>query len=89
MSPDVAATVVTDLRRTSVTRDAAGEDEIARIDAETRRQFTEQASPYYATSRLWDDGIIEPHQTRDVLGLCLALAAQEVTLPDHRPVYRM
>ena len=89
MSADIAAAVVTDLRRASLTRDAAGQDEIARIDQATRQQFEEQSTPYYATARLWDDGIIEPAQTRDVLGLCLALAAREVTLPGHRPVYRM
>ena len=89
MSADVAATVVTDLRRASVTRGAPDEAEIARVDAETRTQFEEQSTPYYATARLWDDGIIEPEQTRDVLGLCLALAAREPELPPTRPVYRM
>jgi 3-methylcrotonyl-CoA carboxylase beta subunit len=89
MSADVAATVVTDLRRSSVTRDGVDEVEIARVDHETRQQFEEQSTPYYATARLWDDGIIEPWQTRDVLGLCLALASCEIDLPGHRPVYRM
>ena len=89
MSADVAATVVTDLRRASLTRGAADEAEIARVDRETREQFEAQSTPYYATSRLWDDGIIEPEQTRDVLGLCLALASQEIELPANRPVYRM
>jgi 3-methylcrotonyl-CoA carboxylase beta subunit len=89
MSADVAANVVTDLRRSSLTRGAADNDEISRIDRETRAQFEAQSTPYYATARLWDDGIIEPDQTRDVLGLCLALAAQEIELPENRPVYRM
>lgn len=89
MSADVAATVVTDLRRSSVTRGAVQETEIAEIDRQTRAQFEQQSTPYYATARLWDDGIIEPWQTRDVLGLCLALAAREIDLPEHRPVYRM
>jgi 3-methylcrotonyl-CoA carboxylase beta subunit len=89
MSADVAATVVTDLRRASLTRGAADEAEIALMDRETREQFEMQSTPYYATARLWDDGIIEPGQTRDVLGFCLALASQEVALPEIRPVYRM
>ena len=89
MSADVAATVVTDLRRTSLTRGVADEEEIARVDRATRLQFDEQSTPYYATARLWDDGIIEPQQTRDVIGLCLALAARQVELPTNRPVYRM
>ena len=36
-----------------------------------------RAIPYYATSRLWDDGLIDPAHTRDALGLCLALAARQ------------
>jgi 3-methylcrotonyl-CoA carboxylase beta subunit len=89
MSAEVAATVVTDLRRASLTRAAADEEEIARLDRDTRAQFEAQSTPYYATARLWDDGIIEPWQTRDVLGLALALAARETELPEARPVYRM
>jgi 3-methylcrotonyl-CoA carboxylase beta subunit len=89
MSADVAANVVTDLRRGSLTRGAADETEIGRVDRETRAQFEAQSTPYYATSRLWDDGIIEPDQTRDVLGFCLSLASREIELPGNRPVYRM
>ena len=89
MSADVAATVVTDLRRASLTRGAADDTEIATLDRATREQFEAQSTPYYATARLWDDGIIEPEQTRDVLGLCLALHAGEAALPPNRPVYRM
>ena len=62
---------------------------IAALDQRTRAQFEAQSDPYYATARLWDDGIIEPAQTRDVLGLCLALAAGEARDTSPRPVYRM
>ncbi|WP_428686390.1 acyl-CoA carboxylase subunit beta [Roseibium sp.] len=88
MSPDVAATVVTDLRRASL-KSKASEEDIAELDARTRKQFEEQSDPYYATARLWDDGIIEPNQTRDVLGLCMSLAAGEARDTGPRPVYRM
>ncbi len=70
-------------------RQAPDEADIARLDRQTREQFDEQSTPYYATARLWDDGIIEPAQTRDVIGLCLALAARAAELPPNRPVYRM
>src|SRR5262249_37671132 len=40
--------------------------------APIRRQFEDEGNPYYATARLWDDGIIDPTQTRDVLGLAFA-----------------
>ncbi|WP_426440151.1 acyl-CoA carboxylase subunit beta [Bradyrhizobium genosp. P] len=88
MSPEVAATVVTELRRQSL-KGAADEAAIADLDKRTREQFEEQSDPYYATARLWDDGIIEPAQTRDVLGLCLALSADEPHDTSPRPVYRM
>ena len=39
---------------------------------ETRTGYEEQGNPYYASARLWDDGIIDPLQTRDVLGLCIS-----------------
>ena len=84
MSPEVAANVVTELRRQSL-KGAADEAAIAELDAKTRAQFEEQSDPYYATARLWDDGIIEPDQTRDVLGLCLALAAGEPRDPEPPP----
>jgi 3-methylcrotonyl-CoA carboxylase beta subunit len=88
MSADVAATVLTDLRRSSL-KGEADEAEIAEIDRATRAQFTEQSDPYYATARLWDDGLIEPSETREVIGLCLALAAAEAPTLGTSPVFRM
>ena len=89
MSADVGSTVVTELRRQSISRGAVDEAELQRLEAETRAQFEEQSDPYYATARLWDDGLIEPAQTRDVIGLCLALAARKIPRQANRPVYRM
>ena len=88
MSADVAATVLTDLRRSSL-KASADDAEIAEIDRTTRAQFTEQSDPYYATARLWDDGLIEPSETREVIGLCLALAAAEAPITGPSPVFRM
>jgi 3-methylcrotonyl-CoA carboxylase beta subunit len=39
-----------------------------------RQKYEDEGNPYYATARLWDDGIIDPAQTRDVLGLALGAA---------------
>jgi len=39
---------------------------------QTRARYEAEGNPYYATARLWDDGIIDPAQTRDVLGLAFA-----------------
>ncbi len=47
------------------------EEEINKIEKSIFAQYEREGSPYYSTSRLWDDGIIDPVQTRDVLGMAL------------------
>ncbi len=91
MSADIAANVMLELRRTSVRLGPASEQELGEIERGVREQYAEQSDPYYATSRLWDDGIVEPQETRDVLGLCLALCASRGDVPvrGHRRVFRM
>ncbi|MGE3773172.1 MAG: carboxyl transferase domain-containing protein, partial [Gammaproteobacteria bacterium] len=89
MSPEVASTVLTELRRASL-KGEADAAALAALEAQTKAQFEMQSDPYYATARLWDDGIIEPAQTRDVLGICLQLA--DLSTPrfaGQSPVYRM
>ncbi|RKF19264.1 methylcrotonoyl-CoA carboxylase [Altericroceibacterium spongiae] len=58
----------------TVHRDAGkwSEEEAEAFKAPIRQKFEEEGDPYYATARLWDDGVIDPVQTRDVLGLSLA-----------------
>ena len=54
-----------------------------------REQYEAQGSPYYSTARLWDDGVIDPADTRRVLGMGLAAAAA-APVPDPRyGVFRM
>jgi 3-methylcrotonyl-CoA carboxylase beta subunit len=88
MSADVAASVLAELRQSSL-KGAASEAEMAELERTTRAQFTEQSDPYYATARLWDDGLIAPDQTREVIGLCLAIAANEAPVSAPSPVFRM
>jgi 3-methylcrotonyl-CoA carboxylase beta subunit len=52
-------------------------------------QFEQQSSPYYSTSRLWDDGIIDPADTRDVIGLALGVCAQAPLEDVSYGVFRM
>ena len=54
-----------------------------------RAQYEQQGSPYYSTARLWDDGIIDPADTRRVLGLGLAIAANAPTPTPSYGVFRM
>lgn len=68
-----AASVLSTVRRDQI--EAGGgswsAEEEAEFQAPIRAQYEEQGSPYYSTARLWDDGIIDPAETRDVLGLAL------------------
>ena len=66
MGGEQAASVLASVRR----EDA---DEAA-FKAEIRAQYETQGHPYYATARLWDDGVIDPVDTRRVLGLAIATA---------------
>jgi 3-methylcrotonyl-CoA carboxylase beta subunit len=54
-----------------------------------REQYERQGHPYYATARLWDDGIIDPAQTRDVLGLGLSAALNAPIADTKFGVFRM
>ena len=52
-------------------------------------KYEHEGHPFYSTARLWDDGILDPRQTRDVLGLALSATLNE-PIPDYRaPVFRM
>ena len=90
MSAETAQTVLVDIRLAGLRGDQTSDDEIARLRAEVAEQYETHSDPYYATSRLWDDGIIDPADTRDVIGLCLSLAAiQDEPAPGPGLVYRM
>lgn len=53
----------------------SAEDEEA-FKAPIRQQYEDQGSPYYSTARLWDDGVIDPADTRTVLGLALDVVSR-------------
>ncbi|RGA01295.1 methylcrotonoyl-CoA carboxylase, partial [Microbispora triticiradicis] len=56
---------------------------------EIRARYEHQGSPYYSTARLWDDGVIDPVDTRTVLGLALGAAANAPLEPVGYGVFRM
>ncbi len=56
-------------------------EEAEAFKAPVRQKYEEEGNPYYATARLWDDGVIDPAQTRDVLGLAFS-AALNAPVPD-------
>ena len=70
-------------------RQQLSEEERRAIGDPVRAQYEVEGSPYYATARLWDDGILDPIETRAAVGLALE-AALHAPIPDTRcPVFRM
>jgi 3-methylcrotonyl-CoA carboxylase beta subunit len=57
--------------------------------AALREQYERQGHPYYATARLWDDGVIDPRDTRRVVGLALSACANAPLAERAAPVFRM
>ena len=85
---DVLATVKQDQRAREGLSPMSGEelDEFRRPILE---KYETEGSPYYSTARLWDDGVIDPRDTRDVLGLAIS-ASLNAPFPDNRyGVFRM
>ena len=76
MAADTAETVLSDIRKGGLKGSETSEEELVEIRRSIREQYETQSDPYHATSRLWDDGLIDPILTRDALGLALALAAR-------------
>lgn len=91
MGGEQAASVLATVRRDGI--EARGgqwsaEEEDA-FKAPIRQQYEDQGNPYYATARLWDDGIIDPADTRRVLGLALAASLNAPIEPARFGVFRM
>ncbi|MET3516704.1 3-methylcrotonyl-CoA carboxylase beta subunit [Pseudacidovorax sp. 1753] len=91
MGGEQAASVLATVKRDGI--EARGgqwtKDEEEAFKAPIRQQYEDQGHPYYATARLWDDGIIDPADTRRVLALGLA-AARHAPIPEPKfGVFRM
>lgn len=87
MGGEQAASVLATVHRDA---DKWSAEEAEEFKAPIRQKYEDEGNPYYATARMWDDGVIDPAQTRDVLGLAFA-AALEAPIPDRAPfgVFRM
>lgn len=63
--------------------------EVAAFKQPILDKYEKEGSPYYSSARIWDDGVIDPAQTRDILGLCLSTTHNE-EFPDPRwGIFRM
>jgi 3-methylcrotonyl-CoA carboxylase beta subunit len=91
MGGEQAATVLATIRRDTI--EARGEtwsaEEEAEFKAPLRAQYEREGHPYYASARLWDDGVIDPADTRRVLGLALSAALNRPIEPTRFGVFRM
>ena len=78
MGGEQAASVLATVHRDAETWSA---EDAEAFKAPIRQKYEDEGNPYYATARLWDDGIIDPAQTRDVLGLAIS-ASLNAPIPD-------
>jgi 3-methylcrotonyl-CoA carboxylase beta subunit len=91
MGGDQAASVLATVKRDGI--EASGghwsTEEEENFKAPIRDQYERQGHPYYATARLWDDGIIDPADTRRVLGLAISASLNAPIEPGRFGVFRM
>jgi 3-methylcrotonyl-CoA carboxylase beta subunit len=91
MGGEQAASVLATVRADA--REAAGSpwsaEEQEEFKAPIRDQYERQGNPYYSTARLWDDGVIDPADTRTILGLALSIVGQAPLEPVSYGVFRM
>ena len=88
MGGEQAAGVLAQVKREQLGEAFSAEDE-EKLKAPVREQYERQGHPYYASARLWDDGVIDPAQTRDVLALGLSAAMNAPVEPTRFGVFRM
>ncbi len=91
MGGEQAAGVLAQVKRDQ--KERAGEEWTEAEEAEFRQpildRYEEQGHPYYATARLWDDGVIDPARTRQVLGLAISAALNSPIEESRFGVFRM
>ena len=78
MGGEQAASVLATVHRDA---DSWTPDQAEAFKAPIRQKYEDEGNPYYATARLWDDGVIDPAQTRDVLGLAIS-ASLNAPIPE-------
>ena len=90
MGGEQAARVLSTVREASLPGSAwASEEERAAFEAPILAEYERQGNPYYATARLWDDGVIDPAQTRDVLAIAISAALNAPIGETRFGVFRM
>jgi 3-methylcrotonyl-CoA carboxylase beta subunit len=92
MGGEQAAGVLTTVKQDGLRykkQEVMSEDQIKDFQKPILDKYDEEGSAYYSTARIWDDGIILPHQTRDVLGLALSTGHNEEFKDSKFGLFRM
>jgi 3-methylcrotonyl-CoA carboxylase beta subunit len=91
MGAEQAAGVLTDIKVKQLARSgqALTDEEMAAIRDPILEDYRRQSSAYYATSEIWDDGILDPVDTRDALGIALSASLNAPIADPHYGVFRM
>ena len=91
MGGEQAASVLAQVRRDGLERDGRSwsVDDEAAFKAPILEQYERQGHPYYASGRLWDDGVIDPADTRRVLGLSISASLNAPIPPTRFGLFRM
>ncbi|MCG8440818.1 MAG: methylcrotonoyl-CoA carboxylase, partial [Caulobacterales bacterium] len=91
MGGEQAASVLAEVRREGLESkgESWSEAEEERFKAPIRERYETEGSPYYSTARLWDDGVIAPRDTRQVLGLAISAAMNAPAKDTRFGVWRM
>ena len=89
MWPNARISVMGGEQAANVLATVAGREDDDEFKAPIRDQYELQGSPYYATARLWDDGVIDPADTRRVLGMGLAATAHAPVPDPSYGIFRM
>jgi len=91
MGGEQAAGVLSQVRNDGLARkgESMSDAEEAEFKAPIIKKYEEQGNPYYASARLWDDGIIDPAQTRQVLGLAISAALNAPIEDTQFGIFRM
>jgi 3-methylcrotonyl-CoA carboxylase beta subunit len=88
MGGEQAAKVLSTVKQTSSKKPMSAE-EITEFERPILEKYEKEGSPYYASARLWDDGVIDPAKTRDILGLALAVTLNTEVPESTFGVFRM
>ena len=92
MWPNARISVMGGEQAAGVLATVAGREDdpdVEAFKAPIRQQFDDQGSPYYASARLWDDGVIDPADTRRILGMALDVTSSVPTPEPSYGIFRM